>query len=82
MAQVLNHYVCNELDEKTKENMEHTRHRQPRGETVHSCLEQKMLGADDIDMGDYEEWAVLYLVELFTHFEPMGVEYMMAILKM
>ena len=26
-----------------------------RGETVHYCLEQKML-IDDIDMGEYEEW--------------------------
>ena len=47
--------VCNELDEKAKEVIEHTRHIwQPRGETVHYCLEQKMLGADDIDMGEYE----------------------------
>ena len=51
--------VCNELTEKAKESIEHTRHIwQPRGETVHSCLEQKMLGADDIDMGEYEEWAI------------------------
>ena len=72
--------VCNELDEKAKENIEHTRHIwQPRGETVHYCLEQKMLGSDDIDMGDYEEWAIpLFELELFTHFEPMGVEYMMS----
>ena len=47
--------VCNELDEKAKENIEHTRHIwQPRGETVHYCLEQKMLGSLDIDMGEYE----------------------------
>ena len=72
--------VCNELDEKAKESIERTRHIwQPRGETVHSCLEQKMLGADDIDMGEYEEWAIpLFELELFTHFEPMGVEYMMS----
>ena len=44
---------------KPKENIERLRHIwQPRGETVHYCLEQKMLGADDIDMGDYEEWAI------------------------
>ena len=72
--------VCNELDEKAKESIEHTRHIwQPRGETVHKCLEQKMLGADDIDMGEYEEWAIpLFELELFTHFIPMGVEYMMS----
>ena len=65
-----NTQVCNEIDEKAKENIEHTRHIwQPRGETVHYCLEQKMLGADDIDMGDYEEWAIpLFELELFTHF--------------
>ena len=72
--------VCNELDEKAKESIEYTRHIwQPRGETVHKCLEQKMLGADDIDMGEYEEWAIpLFELELFTHFIPMGVEYMMS----
>ena len=72
--------VCNELTEQAKESIDRTRHIwQPRGETVHSCLEQKMLGADDIDMGEYEEWAIpLFELELFTHFEPMGVEYMMS----
>ena len=72
--------VCNELDEEAKANIERLRHIwQPRGETVHYCLEQKMLGSDDIDMGDYEEWAIPLLeLELFTHFEPMGVEYMMS----
>ena len=39
-----------------------------------------MLGADDIDMGEYEEWAIpLFELELFTHFEPMDVELMMSI---
>ena len=53
--------VCNELDEKAKEVIEHTRHIwQPRGETVHYCLEQKMLGSDDIDMGDYEMALSIY----------------------
>ena len=72
--------VCSDLDEEAKKNIERLRHIwQPRGETVHSCLEQKMLGADDIDMGEYEEWAIpLFELELFTHFEPMGVEYMMS----
>ena len=72
--------VCNELDEKAKESIEHTRHIwQPRGETVHSCLEQKMLGADDIDMGEYENIVTPLLDHyLFKHFIPMGVEYMMS----
>ena len=72
--------VCNELDEKQKESIEHTRHIwQPRGETVHKCLEQKMLGADDIDMGEYEHIVKpLFNHYLFKHFIPMGVEYMMS----
>ena len=72
--------VCNELDEKAKENIEHTRHIwQPRGETVHYCLEQKMLGSDDIDMGEYENIVNPLLDHyLFKHFIPMGVEYMMS----
>ena len=74
--------VCNELDEEAKANIERLRHIwQPRGETVHYCLEQKMLGADEtlIDMDIYEEWVIpLFELELFTHFEPMGVEYMMS----
>ena len=74
--------VCNELDEKARENIEHTRHIwQPRGEIVHYCLEQRMLGADEtlIDMDVYEEWVIpLFRLELFTHFKPMGVEYMMS----
>ena len=72
--------VCNELDEKAKENIEHTRHIwQPRGETVHYCLEQKMLGSLDIDMGEYENIVKpLFNHYLFKHFIPMGVEYMMS----
>ena len=72
--------VCNELDEKAKENIEHTRHIwQPRGETVHYCLEQKMLGSLEIDMGEYENIVKpLFNHYLFKHFIPMGVEYMMS----
>ena len=72
--------VCNELDEKAKEVIEHTRHIwQPRGETVHYCLEQKMLGSLDIDMGEYEHIVKpLFNHYLFKHFIPMGVEYMMS----
>ena len=74
--------VCNELTEEDKQNIEfHRAEWQPRGETVHYCLEQKMLGADEtlVDMDIYEEWVIpLFELELFTHFEPMGVEYMMS----
>ena len=72
--------VCNELTEEDKIGIEYHRSEwQPRGEAVHYCLEQKMLGATDIDMGIYESWIKPLLShELFTHFEPMGVEYMMS----
>ena len=72
--------VCSDLDEEAKQNIERLRHIwQPRGETVHYCLEQKMLGADDIDMGKYEHIVKpLFNHYLFKHFIPMGVEYMMS----
>ena len=72
--------VCNDLDEEAKQNIERLRHIwQPRGETVHYCLEQKMLGSLDIDMGEYEHIVKpLFNHYLFKHFIPMGVEYMMS----
>ena len=72
--------VCSDLDEEAKQNIERLRHIwQPRGETVHYCLEQKMLGSDDIDMGEYEHIVKpLFDHYLFKHFIPMGVEYMMS----
>ena len=73
--------VCNELTEEAKENIEKYRLTwQPRGETVHECLQEKMLGSGDIDMGEYQAWVEPLLShELFTHFEPMAVELMMSI---
>ena len=73
--------VCNELTEEAKENIEAYRYIwQPRGEKVHECLQEKMLGSGDIDVGDYEAWVTPLLDhELFTHFEPMAVELMMSI---
>ena len=72
--------VCSDLDEEAKQNIERLRHIwQPRGETVHYCLEQKMLGSLDIDMGEYENIVKpLFNHYLFKHFIPMGVEYMMS----
>ena len=47
--------VCNELTEQAKENIEAYRYIwQPRGEKVHECLQEKMLGSGEIDAGDYE----------------------------
>ena len=73
--------VCNELTEEAKENIEAYRYIwQPRGETVHECLQEKMLGSTEIDPKDYGEWVEPLLShELFTHFEPMAVELMMSI---
>ena len=73
--------VCNELTEEDKEAIESYRYIwQPRGEKVHECLQEKMLGNNDIDMGDYEEIVTPLLDHyLFKHFEPMAVELMMSI---
>ena len=73
--------VCNDLSEEDKENIEAYRYIwQPRGETVHECLQEKMLGSGEIDPKDYEAWVTPLLDhELFTHFEPMAVELMMSI---
>ena len=73
--------VCNELTEEDKEAIESYRYIwQPRGEKVHECLQEKMLGSNNIDMGDYEEIVTPLLNHyLFKHFEPMAVELMMSI---
>ena len=73
--------VCNELTEEAKENIEKYRFMwQPRGEKVHECLAEKMLGNGDIDFDEYGAWIEPLLKhELFTHFQPMAVEHMMSI---
>ena len=73
--------VCNELTEKAKENIEAYRYIwQPRGEKVHECLAESMLGSTDIDMGDYEEIVAPLLDHwLFANFEPLAIEHMMSI---
>ena len=74
--------VCNDLSEEDKENIEKWRFQwQPRGEKVHECLQERMLGNTvDIDAGEYWEWVQPLLThELFTHFQPMAVEHMMSI---
>ena len=73
--------VCNELTEEAKENIEAYRYIwQPRGETVHECLAESMLGNTDIDMGAYENIIVPLLDHwLFKNFEPLAIEHMMSI---
>ena len=49
--------VCNELTEEDKQNIEfHRAEWQPRGEKVHECLAEKMLGNKKIDFKEYGEW--------------------------
>ena len=71
--------VCNELTEEAKENIEKYRYVwQPRGEKVHECLAESMLGNTNVDMGDYEEIVAPLLDHwLFANFEPLAVEHMM-----
>ena len=73
--------VCSELTEEAKENIEKYRFMwQPRGEKVHECLAEKMLGSGEIDVDEYGAWVEPLLQhELFTHFQPMAVEHMMSI---
>lgn len=73
--------VCNELTEEAKENIEKYRYIwQPRGEKVHECLAESMLGNTNIDMGDYEEIVAPLLDHwLFANFEPLAIEHMMSI---
>jgi len=73
--------VCNELTEEAKENIERYRYIwQPRGEKVHECLAESMLGNSSIDMGDYEEIVAPLLDHwLFANFEPLAIEHMMSI---
>ena len=73
--------VCNELTEEAKENIEAYRYIwQPRGETVHECLAESMLGNTDLDMGAYENIIVPLLDHwLFKNFEPLAIEHMMSI---
>ena len=73
--------VCNELTEEAKENIEKYRYIwQPRGEKVHECLAESMLGNTNLDMGDYEEIVAPLLDHwLFANFEPLAIEHMMSI---
>ena len=49
--------VCNTKTPEELANIERYRAKwQPRGETAHYALQQRMLGNDKIEMGDYEDW--------------------------
>jgi len=63
--------------------IERTRHIwQPRGETVHWCLQQRMLGDQNPDPGDYKEWVEPLLdLDYWKNFRPWAVEYMLCDLE-
>ena len=75
--------VCNTKTPEQLENIERYRHKwQPRGETAHYALQQRMLGNDKIEMGQYEDWIKpLMDLELWEDFEPWAVEYMLCDLE-
>lgn len=53
-----------------------------RGNHVHWSLEQKMLGYENPDVGDYGEWIEPLLSDPFwENFEPFAVEYMLCDLE-
>jgi hypothetical protein len=55
---------------------------EPRGKTVHHCLEQFLLGNKEPDPGEYGDWVKPLLDdEFWDQFEPWGVEYMVCDLK-
>ena len=57
--------VCNELTEEAKENIEAYRYIwQPRGEKVHECLQEKMLGSGEIDVGRLFQRSMGYTILL------------------
>lgn len=46
-----------DMDSYAKQKIEETRHIwQPRGNTLHSCLEQYLLGSAELDPGEYVDW--------------------------
>ena len=75
--------VCNTKTPEELANIERYRAKwQPRGETAHYALQQRMLGNDKIEMGDYEDWIKpLMDLELWEDFEPWAVEYMLCDLE-
>jgi len=75
--------VCNTKTPEQLENIERWRHKwEPRGVTAHYCLQQKMLGNDKPDMGDYKDWIEPLLnLDFWENFEPWGVEFMLCDLE-
>ena len=75
--------ISNQKSPEALANIERYRHVwQPRGEKVHWCLQQRMLGELKPDPGDYEEWTKPLLEhEFWKNFEPLAVEHMLCDLE-
>lgn len=76
--------ICGfDITDRKRDNIEATKHIwEPRGHTVHHCLEQYLLGEAQPDPGDYADWVEpLINHPFFTDFEPIAVEYRMCDLR-
>jgi hypothetical protein len=72
--------LAGELDSKARAQIEKTRHGpmgwEIRGNTVHACLEQHLLGEAELDPGDFSDWVTPLLSSwLFKSCTPLAVEY-------
>lgn len=69
--------IVSDLSPYARKRIDETKHIwEPRGNTVHACLEHYLLGEAELDPGDYREWVDPLLdCWLFKDCEPLGVEY-------
>ena len=68
--------LSHDMPDYVKQKIESTRDTwEPRGNTIHSCLEQYLLGAAELDPGDYADWwEPLKQCWLWKDATVMGVE--------
>jgi hypothetical protein len=68
--------LSHDMDPYVKKRIEQTRGQwEPRGRTLHACLEQYLLGAAELDPGDYADWwEPLKQCWLWKDATVMGVE--------
>lgn len=69
--------VISDLTPEARKRIMETKHIwEPRGNTVHACLEQHLLGEAEASPGDYAEWVKPLLSSwLFSNCEVLAVEY-------
>ena len=80
LAHSVTKVIAGELNPKTLAHIEKTRHGpmgwEIRGNTVHACLEQHLLGQPTLDTGDFNDWVQPLLdCWLFKNCTPLAVEY-------